>query len=324
MLVSCGSRFILEQLAKDGYLTSLIQAGARILECGCGPCMGVDYAPKPGAVILRTSNRNFPGRSGTPDAQMYLCGVETAAASAVTGRLTSVQELLTPEALSSLDAIREPDLHDDDSMLVTYQPHSIPGLHYTEAIRPIPVRPPLEMDISAAVSLKLGDGISTDDIVPPKPQILALRPNIPELAKHLFCNLDPQFAARAASMQNSVIVAGRDYAQGSSREHAAAGCMQLGVRIVLAQSIHRIHRCNLINYGVIPLTIDGETLSALQQGDQICLNNAVAQLRGGCDIVLNNLTQGTFFHAASDLRPEEIAILEAGGLLPSLHREALL
>lgn len=321
VLVSCPTRQIYGMLLRDGYLQMFADAGVRILECGCGPCMGIGQAPASGAVILRTSNRNYPGRSGTPEAHMYLCGTETAAASAVTGRLTAAYELLD---VSLLDQIREPERYSvDDSMLLHYEKDPEPvSLRYAPNIRPLPVKAPPGSGISGRVSLKLGDGVSTDDIVPPDPRILGLRANIPELSAYLFHRLDPEFPRRAAQLPGSVIVAGEGYAQGSSREHAAIGCMYLGVQAVLAKSIHRIHRANLINYGILPLLFEqAGDYAAIEQGDLLEVKDLAVQLRAEKRISIKNLTRNTAFYGISDLSHREIRLLEAGGLIPYMRNK---
>ncbi|MEL7623015.1 MAG: aconitate hydratase [Clostridiales bacterium] len=321
VLVSCPTRQIYGMLLRDGYLQMFADAGVRILECGCGPCMGIGQAPASRAVILRTSNRNYSGRSGTPEAHMYLCGTETAAASAVTGCLTAAHELMD---VSLLEQVREPASYSiDDSMLLHYEKKPEPvRLRYAPNIRPLPVKEPPGSAISGRVSLKLGDGVSTDDIVPPDPRVLSLRANIPELSTYLFHHIDPEFARRAAELPGSVIVAGEGYAQGSSREHAAIGCMYLGVEAVLAKSIHRIHRANLINYGILPLLFEqAEDYAGIEQGDLLELKDLAAQLRSEKRISIKNLTRNTVFYAISDLSPREIRLLEAGGLIPYMRNK---
>lgn len=320
VIVSCGTRQIYSMLMRDGYLQMLVDAGARILECGCGPCMGIGQAPASGAVILRTSNRNYVGRSGTPDAKMYLCGTETAAASAITGYLTSADQMMD---VSSLDEVREPELYIiDDSMLVHYAQGSKPvALQYGNNIRPMPVKDPLDVNICGKVLLKLGDKVSTDDIVPPIPKVLTLRPNIPELSKYLFHNVDPEFVARAAKLGSGIIVAGDSYAQGSSREHAAIGCMYIGIKAVIAKSIHRIHRSNLINYGILPLLFDEEKDYAdIGLDDVLELKDIAVQLRAGTRIQIKNTTRNHILYGISNLSVAEVDILEAGGLIPHARR----
>ena len=316
LLVACSSRQVYTQLLRDGYIAMLTDAGARILESACGPCMGIGQAPASGAMVLRTSNRNFRGRSGTPDAQICLCGTETAAATALTGRLTDVRDVMDP---AILDTVREPEEYPvDDSMLLPYDLRwdGTSRVAYTQNIQPIPVRDAIGRNVRAGVSLKVGDGISTDDIVPALPQLMTLRANVPALSQYLYHNLDPVFAERATQMGCSIIVAGLDYAQGSSREHAALGCMYLGVQIVIARSIHRIHRGNLINYGVLPLLFVNESdYASVEQGDVLELENVLEAL-GSCDtLTVRNATKGTSFQVRSDLSKSELEILAAGGLL---------
>jgi len=319
VLAACGNRQIYQMLLRDGYIGMLVDAGVRFLECACGPCMGIGQAPASGAKILRTTNRNYPGRSGTPDAEMYLCGTEVAAASAITGQLSNPAQWVD---VNLLDKIEEPEHYlVDDGMLLRYDkaPTGEP-LCDSPNIRPMPVKGPLSWEISGPVSLKLGDGVSTDDIVPPEPRILTLRPNVPELSKYLFHNLDPAFAARAAAAGSSFLVAGDGYAQGSSREHAAIGCMYLGVQAVLARSIHRIHRANLINYGVLPLLFEQqEDWAAIDQGDQLFIESVWDQLEGDGRIRVEDRSKDRSFYVRSDLTPYERELIRAGGLIPCIR-----
>ena len=319
VLAACGNRQIYQMLLRDGYIGMLVDAGVRFLECACGPCMGIGQAPASGAKILRTTNRNYPGRSGTPDAEMYLCGTEVAAASAITGQLSNPAQWVD---VNLLDKIEEPEHYlVDDGMLLRYDkaPTGEP-LCDSPNIRPMPVKEPLSREISGPVSLKLSDGVSTDDIVPPEPKILTLRPNVPELSKYLFHNLDPAFAARAAAAGSSFLVAGDGYAQGSSREHAAIGCMYLGVQAVLVRSIHRIHRANLINYGVLPLLFEQqEDWAAVDQGDQLFIEPVWDQLEGDGRILVENRSKDCSFYVRSDLTPYERELIRAGGLIPYIR-----
>lgn len=317
LIVTCASREVYRHLLRDGYLQMLTDAGARILECGCGPCMGIGQAPASGAKVLRTSNRNFKGRSGTPDAEIYLCGPETAAATVLSGVLTAVGEVMNPAVL---DGIREPEVYQtDDSMMVDYaQDAGKTRPVYGKGIRPIPVREAMEDTLRAGVSLRMGDGISTDDIVPAVSGAMSLRSNIPALSDYIFRLLDPQFAARAREMGSSILVAGRDYAQGSSREYAAICCMALGVRAVLVKSMHRIHRSNLINYGVIPLLFESdEDYASIEQGDVLCFEDLHRQLTAGRVRITNERT-GKSFHVRADLGEDELEILFDGGLIPHI------
>ena len=312
-LLACGSRDVLRQLERYGWLRVYLEAGVRLLDCGCGPCMGIGQMPRPGAVVLRSTNRNYPGRSGTADAEMYLCGAETATASAVTGHLTAMEALLDPAALAGVGL--EPPLPPEDLFQV-YHPTDVP-LERGSSIKPLPVKAPPGADIAGPVSLKLGDGVSTDDIVPPRAEVLTLRPNIPALSAHLFASLDPDFPRRAKAMGTSFLVAGENYAQGSSREHAAIGCMYLGVEAVLACSIHRIHRANLINFGILPLLFaDSADRDQIEAGDELCLPSVRAQLDQGPLVRIENRSHRRTIWARAELTARERAVWEAGGLVP--------
>lgn len=313
VFLQCGSREIMNALQKNGWLSVYLEAGVRVLECGCGPCMGIGQMPEPGATILRSTNRNFPGRSGTGDARMFLCSAETAAASAVSGTLTSPFELSGYEALA---AIPDEEQHEKMPGYVEYAPSNAPIL-MGDNIRPLPVREKPPESIEAEVVLSLGDGISTDDIVPPQQHVLTLRTNIPALAEHLFAHIDPTFPERAKAMGSSIIVGGANYAQGSSREHAAIGCMVLGVEAVLAVSMHRIHRANLINYGVLPLIFErAEDRALIERGDKLSIAHVREQLAAGERITVRNLTRGCDIIAKAAMTEREKEIWRAGGLVP--------
>ena len=320
LLIGCDSRQSYQALLRDGYLDMLLSAGARLLECGCGPCMGIGQAPENGAKVLRTTNRNFSGRSGTKDAEIFLASPETAAASALTGRLTAAEEIMD---VSELNVVREPECYPiDDSSFLPYDQEwtgeDQPA--FNDNIRPIPRGKPFADRCEMAVSLVAGDGVSTDDIVPAIPEALTLRANIPALSQYLFGNLDPSFAKRAGEMGSSMIVAGEDYAQGSSREHAAAGCLALGVRAVLVKSIHRIHRSNLINYGVLPLLFDDpRDYEKIALDDRMVLSNIMDGARGRGKFLLVNKTKGITIPCHADLNDREADMLLAGGMLSAMR-----
>ena len=321
LLVSPSNRQVYQMLLEDGSIGQLVRAGARIMECGCGPCIGLGQAPPTGGVSVRTSNRNYRGRCGTADASVYLTGPETAAATAVLGYLAEPGDVM--EDLTELEQVVEPEAYPvDDSLLFCYGQES----EHTELIkgpniREMPVKGPLDADIRARVVLKAGDNITTDDIIPPGPEVLTLRPNIPALSRYLFQKIDPGFAARAEEYGRSVIVAGENYGQGSSREHAAIGPMYLGVKAVLARSISRIHRSNLINYGIVPvLFADPADYEAISAGDELMMEDAPGQLLGGNGTVcLRNLTTGRDIPGTVSFTDKELELLLAGGLLPYIH-----
>ncbi|MHB9154295.1 MAG: aconitate hydratase [Endomicrobiales bacterium] len=312
LVISPGSRQVMVMLATSGALADIIASGARLLECACGPCIGMGQAPSSGAVSLRTFNRNFEGRSGTKDARVYLCSPQVAVASALTGEITD------PRKLYREPSVRLPDRFFVDDEAV-YPPSRAPGKVQVERgpnIRPLPEFSPLPEDIEAKVLIKLGDNITTDHILPAGAKILPLRSNLPAIAEYTFTAVDKDFARRAREAGSGVIVAGENYGQGSSREHAALAPRYLGVRAVIAKSFARIHLANLINFGILPLTFadpaDYDTVSsnallemraapeALEKGDRL---SALVKDTGRT-ITLN-------FH----LTGRQKEILYAGGLL---------
>ena len=251
LIIAPGSRQVLIGLMESGRMADMIGAGARLVETTCGFCNGVGQAPRSEGVSLRTSNRNFPGRSGTADANLYLVSPETAAASALAGRITDPRTLGEPFEVS-LPAV----FYNDDRMIV---PPAAEG-ETVEIVRgpnilPLPRFDPLPDELEGELLLCLGDNVTTDDILPAGANILKLRSNIPAISEYLFCNIDPSFPARAKSAGTGFILGGRNYGQGSSREHAALGPRFLGIRAVIAESFARIHKSNLINFGILPLEL---------------------------------------------------------------------
>lgn len=307
-----GSRQVLHLLAKGGYLDKLIQAGARVLEPACGPCIGMGQAPPSGGVSLRTFNRNFKGRSGTPDAEVYLVSPETAAASAVKG------EIADPRSLGDPPEVRRPplDWSGEDLMLRPAEDPSRVEVIRGPNIKPLPPFEPLPERIEGKVLLKLGDDISTDDILPAGAEALPLRSNIPAISRFAFARIDPSFAQQAKG-EGGIIIAGANYGQGSSREHAALVPRWLGVGAVVAKGFARIHRTNLINFGVLPLTfLDPTDYERVQKGDEISLE--VGDLERA--IVLRDLTRGLSIPLRHDLSPREREILRAGGVMNLIRR----
>lgn len=313
LLVSPGNRQVFQMLLRDGHIATLVEAGARILECGCGPCIGLSQAPASGSVTVRTTNRNYPGRSGTKDAGIYLTGTETAAATAVLGYLASADKLMD---VALLDTVRDPEVYPvDDARIYRYDLERIPTpLRWGPNLKPMPLKELLETECSMRVVLKVGDDTTTDDILPPGPEVLGLRPNIPELSKYLFSHIDPGFYSRAREYGSSVIVGGENYGQGSSREHAAIGPMYLGVKAVLVKSIARIHRSNLINYGIMPLIFDEPgDYDRVSQGDLLEMTDIPQQL-GRDQVVIRNRTTGREIVARAHLSPKELELVKVGGL----------
>jgi aconitate hydratase len=308
LAIAPGSRQVLQLLARKGALTHLLAAGARILESACGPCIGMGQAPPSGGVSMRTFNRNFQGRSGTPDAEIYLCSPETAIATALTGEITDPrvlgEEIRIPRPrrfFAEADLIIPPQRH-PEKVQVIRGPN----------IRPLPEFPPLSPQITGEVLIKVGDDVTTDAILPAGARILPLRSNIPAIAEFTFCGLDPSFAARAREKGGGIIVAKSNYGQGSSREHAALAPRYLGVVAVVAVGFARIHLANLINYGVSPLLFtDPEDYERIDQGDQIRIQ--WGDFIG--EVILHNESKKTTIALTHHLRPREIAILRAGGIL---------
>lgn len=319
LVIAPGSRQVLQMLARSGALADLIASGARILEPACGPCIGMGQAPPSGGVSLRTINRNFKGRSGTPDAEVYLVSPETAAASALRGCLTDPRELGKPPEISFPASFLV-----DDRLMVppSPEPKEI-RVRRGPNIKPLPANPPLPEEIQVPVLLKVGDHISTDQILPAGSKILPLRSNIPALAEYVFSSLDASFAARAKELKakgGSIVMGGENYGQGSSREHAALAPGYLGVKAVLAKSFARIHRANLINFGILPLTfLNPEDYNRLMVGDLLSLASLPQALRQGKTLTVVNKTQGFTFQVKMDFTPREQEILIAGGLLNYLR-----
>ena len=312
--ISPGSKQVLTMLADCGALSDILASGARLLECGCGPCIGMGFSPSSGAVSLRTFNRNFLGRSGTRDAGVYLVSPETAVASALTGHITD------PTTLGVMPEIVMPEqFRIDDSAVLA--PADEAEAEHVEVLRgpnikEFPKSRPLPQELSAPVILKVGDNITTDHIMPAGAKILPYRSNIPYLSKFCFEVCDPTFAERAKAAGQSIIVGGSNYGQGSSREHAALVPMYLGVRAVLCKSFARIHVANLINAGILPLTFcDPADYDAITQESVLCLHDIDRALESGEMTVTDTIT-GRSFRAECRFTERQSAILRAGGLLP--------
>jgi len=318
LTISPGSMSVYHELAKNGGLADLIAAGARILECTCGPCIGQGQAPRSGAVSVRTFNRNFAGRSGTVDAQVYLSSVETAVSCALSGVITDprtmgeLREIAMPPKLSVQNAlIVEPTGEEEAAAL-----ELIRGPH----IKPIELRGTLAHRVEGSVLIKLGDNISTDIIMPAGIH-LALRSNIPEYAKYVFEPADPGFYGRAKEKGGGFVVAGENYGQGSSREHAALCPSFLGVKAVIAKSFARIHLANLVNFGIIPITFsNGADYDSIDTND--LLEFASADLDRGI-IIVKNLTKGIEIPVQHTLTPSEIVRIRAGGSLAYISKKNL-
>ena len=313
--IAPGSKQVLNMLAENGALSVMIDAGARILESACGPCIGMGQSPNSKGISLRTFNRNFEGRSGTKDGQIYLVSPEVAAASAIAGVFTDPRELgdmpefKLPEVFKINDNMVVPPIAETemDSVEILRGPN----------IKPFPETSPLDASIDAGVSLKVGDNITTDHIMPAGAKILPLRSNIPAISQHCFTICDEQFPSRAKEMGKSIIVGGSNYGQGSSREHAALAPLYLGIKAVLVKSFARIHRANLINAGILPLTFVNEAdYDAISQGDELVLDNVRAEIEAGkSELTVVNKTTGKEIPVLCELSGRTKDIILAGGLL---------
>ena len=311
LVIAPGSRQVLTMLAKNGALADLIAAGARILESACGPCIGMGQAPATGAVSVRTFNRNFYGRSGTKSAYVYLASPEVAAAAALTGYLIDPRELGEPPQVPLVERFEV-----NDNMIVK-PPGDGKNVEVIKGpnIKPFPLNTPLS-DIEKKVLIKVGDDITTDHIMPSNARLLPLRSNIPELSKHCFEIIDENFSKRAVEWGGGIIVGGHNYGQGSSREHAALAPLYLGVKAVIAKSFARIHKANLINSGILPLTfVKEEDYEDIDMGDVLKIENAVEQVRSGKNIIVKNLTKGKSFEVRLEVSGRNREILIAGGMI---------
>ena len=314
MSVSPGSRQVLTALTNCGALSDILSSGARLLECACGPCIGMGFSPNSGGISLRTFNRNFLGRSGTPDGQVYLVSPETAAASALAGCLTD------PTTLQPLAEIAMPPKFcvDDSGVLLP-----LPEAQALDAqvlrgpnIKPMPTAQPMPDTLAASVVLKVGDNITTDHIMPAGAKILPYRSNIPYLSQFCFGVCDKDFPQRAKAAGCGIVIGGSNYGQGSSREHAALVPMYLGVRCVIAKSFARIHVANLINAGILPLTFaDPADYDTLSLDSSLCLNDIFAGMHSG-SITATDTATGKHMKLCCALTARQQRILKAGGLLP--------
>jgi len=311
--ISPGSKQVLTMLSNCGALTDILASGARLLECACGPCIGMGFSPNSAGVSLRTFNRNFEGRSGTADGQVYLVSPETAVAAAITGEITD------PRLLGEMPEIKMPEAFkiDDSAVIAPATPEEATSLEVLRGpnIKPFPTEIPQEDTLTAELALKVGDNITTDHIMPAGAKILPYRSNIPHLSQFCFGVCDTSFPERAKALGRSIIVGGSNYGQGSSREHAALVPMYLGVRAVITKSFARIHVANLINAGIMPLTFKNpDDYDKLNKGDKLTLSDVFSGMDNG-EITLTNETTGESFELTVNFTERQKAILKAGGLL---------
>ena len=309
--ISPGSRQVLTMLSQMGALTDILASGARLLECACGPCIGMGFSPNSGGVSLRTFNRNFHGRSGTKDGQVYLVSPETAAASALTGFITD------PTALEPIPPVEFPDSFciDDSAVLPPAEDGSTVEVLRGPNIKEFPKSRTFDNSMDMTAVLKVGDDITTDHIMPAGAKILPYRSNIPHLSQYCFEVCDPTFPERAKAVDNGIIIGGSNYGQGSSREHAALVPMYLGIRCVLAKSFARIHAANLINAGILPLTFENpEDYDEIQQNHTLRLTDIHSGMAQGRIAIFNNTTGKTIYGLCSFTHRQQ-SILRLGGLL---------
>lgn len=318
--VSPGSKQVLSMLADCGALGDILASGARVLECACGPCIGMGFSPNSAGVSLRTFNRNFEGRSGTADAQVYLVSPETAVAAALTGEITD------PRLLGEMPAVTMPESFkiDDSAVLAPAAEEDAADVEILRGpnIQKFPESHPVEDTMQLPLVLKVGDNITTDHIMPAGAKILPYRSNIPYLSQYCFGVCDKTFPERAKAAGASIVVGGSNYGQGSSREHAALVPLYLGVRCVIAKSFARIHAANLINAGILPLTfVNGEDYDKLKQEDVLVLTDVFAGMDSG-SFSLQNKTTGETIALSGSFTQRQKEILKAGGLL-DYTRESL-
>ena len=323
---TCGiaSRQTYKELLRDGYIDMLLDAGVRMLEISCGPCCAIGQTPATEGIAVRTSNRNFKGRAGNPNAQIYLVSPESAAATAIQGTFASAEEIMG-EDIVKLAEIHEPESYIvDDSMLI--KPLSEEEAKQVEIVKgpnikflPVPEEP--QQHLRVPVSLKGGDNISTDDITPASAEFSSMRSNIPLMSQYCYHRYAPDFAARAKELGKSIIVGGENYGQGSSREHAAINPMYLGVKCVIAKSIARIHKGNLVNHGIIPMLFeDPSVYERIDQGDELEIENLLDQIPTRTVVVRDN-TKGFSFRVKLDLSDNEIEVVLCGGQLRFLKKQ---
>ena len=326
--VSCtcavASRQTYRELLRDGYIDMLLAAGVRMLEVACGPCCAIGQTPATKGVAVRTSNRNFKGRAGNPTAEIYLVSPESAAATAITGTFATAEDILG-EDVKKLAEITEPEEYIvDDSMI-------IPPLPEEEAkkveivkgpnIKFLPVPEAPQQELCVPVSLKTLDNVSTDDITPASAEFSSMRSNIPLMSQYCYHRYAPDFAARAKELGRSIIVGGENYGQGSSREHAAINPMYLGVKAVIAKSIARIHKGNLVNHGIIPMLFaDPADYDRIEQGDDLAFENLLDQIPTR-KVQVTDKTKGFTFNVELDLTDNEIEVVLSGGQLSYLKKQ---
>lgn len=318
LVISPGSSKIMAKMAENGALAAIINAGARVIENACGPCIGMGQSPKSGAVSLRTFNRNFKGRSGTLDADVYLVSPETAAISAITGVLTD--GMTSGEALPEIDMV---DFDPNDNFVV--YPTGCSKCNTEVAmgpnIKPFPRNTALPENVEATVVLHAGDNITTDDIMPSDSRLLPYRSNIPHLSNYCFEKIDAGFSGRCKEAGSCVIIGGENYGQGSSREHAALAPLYLGVKFVVAKSFARIHRSNLINSGILPLVFENPAdYNDFNLGDELVIENAPEQVTSET-VIIKNMKTGKEYITKPNFSELEINMILKGGKINAIKED---
>ena len=311
LVIAPGSRQVMEMIARNGALADIISSGARILENGCGPCIGMGQAPGTNGVSLRTFNRNFYGRSGTLSAKVYLVSPETAAVSAIKGVLTDPRELETDLCIN----MPERFIVDDSMILKPAEDGTKVEVKRGPNIKPFPINKELGEKIEGKILIKVEDNITTDHIMPSNSKLLPFRSNIPYLSQFCFNTIDTEFPNRAKNLGGGFIIAGENYGQGSSREHAALAPLYLGVRGVIAKSFARIHKANLINNGIVPLEFKNEAdYNEVDPLDELVIDNIKEALTKG-SVKVKNISKNSEFEVLIDLTEKEIQVIKAGGRL---------
>jgi aconitate hydratase len=315
-MINPGSKQVYEMLSREGLIADMIAAGARILESSCGPCIGMGGAPGSGHVSIRSFNRNFQGRSGTKDASVYLTNPVACTVMALKG------EIIDPrDAGYDVPVVSEPDsfLINDNLLIPPKADTSNVVIVKGPNIKEVPVKTPLSSDIKAEVLLKLGNNITTDDIMPAGSKVLPFRSNIPAISEFVFENIDNTFSRRANEAREkggAIIVGGENYGQGSSREHAAIAPMYLGIQAVIVKSFARIHRANLINFGILPLLFKSEQdYDRIEQGDVLEVKDALSAVKGSQTFTVVNQTKEYIFDVTANLNLREKELILKGGLL---------
>jgi len=323
LLINPGSRQVYEMITREGLTADMIAAGARILESSCGPCIGMGGAPGSGQVSVRSYNRNFKGRSGTKDASVYLASPISCAVFALTGSMVDPRE-----SGFSIEAFEEPSQYLINRTFIIPPREDTSGVRVIKGpnIKEVSIKEPLKDRIEAEVLLKLGDNITTDDIMPAGSAVLPFRSNIPVISEFVFRNIDPTFSGRAREAKTKgggIIIGGENYGQGSSREHAAIAPMFLGIKAVIAKSFARIHRSNLINFGIMPLIFDDpDDYDRVSRTDRLVVPQVSSSLDDDQKYFVENQTQGITFFVKSNLNEREKEIIKSGGLLPYTKERA--